>query len=110
MTLPIPEQPRPVVDAANSQNVRARWIAGIATIAGALPTFLLAFEVIAWSAEQIAAYTTFIGVVTAAVALVLGHQDVQTAEMVETQVTPVASPRDNGLVPFVPIADDFLND
>lgn len=84
-------QPRPVAHAA-------RWVAGISAIAGALPTFLLAFEVIAWTAVQIAAYGTFLGVVVGAVSIILGHN-------AESQVTPTVSPRTSEGVPLVPITE-----
>lgn len=84
-----PPQPRPVAHAA-------RWVAGISSIAGALPTFLFAFNVIDWTSEQIAAYGTFLGVVVAAVSIILGHN-------AEAQVTPVESPRNSEGVPLVPI-------
>lgn len=87
-------QPRPVVNAS-------RIVAGIAAIAGGTPTFLIAFDVIAWTAEQVAAYGTFLGVVVGSVSLILGHN-------AEGKVTPTLSPRDDQLVPLVPIADDGI--
>jgi len=87
---------RPVVNAS-------RWVAGLAAILGSLPTFLLAFGAIAWTAEQIAAYGTFLGVVVGSVSLILGLS-------AEGKVTPVETPRDNALVPLVPIADDGYED
>lgn len=82
-------QPRPVAHAA-------RWVAGISAIAGALPTFLLAFNVIAWTPEQVGAYGTFLGVVVGAVSIILGHN-------AENQVTPTAAPRSDEGIPLVPI-------
>lgn len=84
-------QPRPVAHAA-------RWVAGISAIAGALPTFLLAFEVIAWTATQVGAYGTFLGVVVGGISLILGQN-------AEAQVTPTASPRNDEGVPLVPVTD-----
>lgn len=89
-------QPRPVVNAS-------RIVAGLAAILGALPTFLLAFEVISWTAVQIAAYGTFLGVVVGSVSLILGVS-------VEEKVTPMISPRENSGSPLVPIAIDGFND
>lgn len=103
-------QPRPVVDAAQNQNTRAKWIGAIAAVLGALPSFLLAFGLIDWSGEQIAAYTAFLGVTTGAVSFVIGSSDVKTALQVESQVTPVASPRDDQGAPFVPVAIDSYED
>lgn len=85
---PVP-QPRPVAHAA-------RWVAGISSIAGALPTFLMAFDVITWTATQMGAYGTFLGVVVAAVSIILGHN-------AENQVTPTAAPRSDDGIPLVPI-------
>lgn len=82
-------QPRPVARAA-------RWVAGVSAIAGALPTLLLTFQVIAWTAEQIAAYGTFLGVVVGAISIILGTN-------AENQVTPTASPRSDDGIPLVPI-------
>lgn len=103
-------QPRLVVDAAQSQNTRAKWIGAIAAVLGALPAFLLAFAVIDWSGEQIAAYTAFLGVTTGAVSFALGASDVKTALQVESQVTPVESPRDNSGAPLVPAEIDSSGD
>lgn len=79
-------QPRPVVHAS-------RWVAGIAAILGAVPTLLLTFNVIAWTAEQMGAYGTFLGVVVGGVSLILGQN-------AESQVTPISSPQT--LVPLFP--------
>jgi hypothetical protein len=84
-----PIQPRPVAHAA-------RWVAGIAAILGGLPTVLLSFDVITWTAEQVGAYGTFLGIVVGAVAMILGVN-------VESKVTPVESPRDADGIPLVPI-------
>ena len=79
-------QPRPVVNAS-------RWVAGISTILGGIPTLLLTFEVIHWTAEQMGAYGTFLGVVVGGISLILGQN-------AEAKVTPIASPMMN--VPLVP--------
>jgi hypothetical protein len=110
MTLPIPEQPRPVVDAAESQQRRGDIIGATAAVLGGLPALLLTFGVINWSADQIAAYGVFLGVFTGAVMVIFGRRDVGTALAIEDVVTPVASPRDDDLVPLVPIANDGLED
>jgi hypothetical protein len=63
----------------------------------------MAFEVINWTGDQVGAYTTFVGVLVAAAAMFFNAE-------VAKQVTPVASPRDNGMVPLVPIANDGFED
>lgn len=90
--LMVDPQPRPVVHAS-------RWIAGLASIAGAVPTFLLTFGWIDWTGDQVAAYGTFLGVVVGGVSLILGQN-------AESQVTPISSPQT--LVPLVPVADAVL--
>lgn len=82
-------QPRPVVNAS-------RWVAGIASILGAVPAFLLAFEIIVWTGEQVGAYGAFLGVVVGGVSLILGQN-------AEAQVTPISSPQT--LVPLVPMSE-----
>lgn len=98
-------QPRPVVTAAQEQNTRSKWVGAVTAVLGALPALLIAFEVIAWSGEQIAAYTAFLGVASGAVSLATGASDVKTALAVEATVTPVASPRNNDGSELVPIVD-----
>ena len=89
-------QPRPAVKAA-------RIVAGLIVVFDGLPALLTAFNLVNWSADQWAAVNGFVGVLIAAISIWFGIQ-------VERQVTPIASPRDDSLVPLVPIADDGLDD
>ncbi|KKK52650.1 hypothetical protein LCGC14_3102780 [marine sediment metagenome] len=89
-------RPRPVVNAS-------RIIAGVAAVLGSLPTFLLSFGFISWTAEMIAAYGTFLGVVIASISLVFGLRT-------EKEVTPGSDPMTNEGTPLVPIADDGFED
>lgn len=106
----VPEQPRPVVENAHQQTLTVRIIAAAQMVLAAAPFALQAFSIINWTGDQMIAFTFFLGVVTTAALLVLGQSVRSNALQVEQQVTPVASPRDNELVPFVPIANDGLDD
>jgi hypothetical protein len=72
-------------------------------VLGSMPALFLAFGWIDWSAEQVAQYGVFLGVIAIALSRVLGVR-------VEAKVTPVANPRDDALVPLVPIANDGFED
>ena len=81
----------------------ARILGALSVLLGGLPALLLEFEVIAWTASQVAAYGTFLGISIGALALLFGVQ-------VAKAVTPTANPRDDDLVPLAPIADDGYED
>jgi hypothetical protein len=90
------KRPRPVRRAS-------QIIGGIVVILNGVPGLFLAFELIDWNAVQIGAYSTFVGVLAAGISIALGLR-------AEKAVTPVADPRDDLLVPLVPIANDGLDD
>lgn len=91
------EQDRPVVSAS-------RILGAISLLAGIFPIGATAFGwVDGWGAEQYNAYSAIVGAIVTAIALAFGIR-------VEKDVTPTSNPRDDSLVPLVPIADDFLDD
>jgi len=87
---------RPVVNAG-------RILGALSAVAGAVPILGSAFGWFTWNVEQLEAYTIAVGTVVGALALAFGVR-------VEKEVTPVGDPRDNDLVPLVPIADDGYED
>lgn len=90
------EQPRPVFNAA-------RALGALSMVLGVVPLVGTAFGWIEWTADQTNAYITAVGTVIGALALALGIR-------VEKEVTPNSNPRDNALVPLVPIANDGLEE
>jgi len=91
------QQPKPV-------RAAFLWFSGLsAIIIGAIPVLQI-FGAISWTADQIAAATGFIGFATATVGGTIA------SIYAENRVTPVSNPRDNSLVPLVPIADDGFED
>jgi len=104
------DQPRPVVDAAANQKRRGDIIGAIALVLGGVPALILLFDMDALTAAQVSGITLFLGLLTTAAMVLFARQDLKTALNVETQVTPVASPRDDEGVPFVPIALDSFED
>lgn len=89
-------QQRPVVTAS-------RLLGSVSMILGVLPIAGSAFFGWDWNGDQLEAYTAISATVVSAIALALGVR-------VEKTVTPTASPRDDGLVPLVPIANDSFED
>lgn len=104
------EQPRPVVDAAADQKRRGDIIGAIALVLGGIPALILLFSAEALTAVQVAGITAFLGLLTSAAMVLFARADLKTALAVETQVTPVMSPRDDEGAPFVPIALDSYED
>lgn len=91
------DRPQPV-------NWAGRITAALALLMNGTPPLLLEFGVIDWSASQMAAFQGWAGgVLVAAVAIILGQRAAD-------QVTPVSDPRDDALVPLVPIANDGFED
>jgi hypothetical protein len=66
----------------------ASILSAILLLAGSAPALLLAFGAIDWTAEQVAQYGVFLGVVAVALSQAMGVK-------VEAKVTPVANPRDD---------------
>ena len=99
-------RPRPVVNTAHKETVAARVVAGSAAILGGLPALLIGFGLVDWGATEVAAYSTFLGLVTGGVLTMLGQQTKKNALEVEAQVTPVHDPMGDAGTPLVPIADD----
>ena len=90
-------QPRPVITAA-------RTLGAVSLLLGLFPVGAIAFGwVDGWGPDQFAAYTALSGGGITALSLLLGVR-------VETQVTPTESPRDDDLIPLVPIGVDGAND
>ena len=89
-------QPRPVVNAS-------RILGAASMVLGVVPMVGSAFGWVDWNVDQVSAYTLSVGTVIGAIALVFGIR-------VEKEVTPMTSPRDDALVPLVPIANDGLDD
>ena len=89
-------QQRPAVSAS-------RILGALSLLAGVVPIGGSAFLGWDWSPDQLEAYTAIVGTAISAVALAFGIR-------VEKEVTPVANPRDDGLVPLVPIANDAYED
>lgn len=94
--MPEPTQPRPVM-------IAARWIAGLSVIGQGWIPLALEFGWIDWTASQISQVSVFIGVLTGAIAYIMGLN-------AESKVTPTESPRDDELVPLVPVASDGAQD
>ena len=84
-------------------NWASRITAAVAILAGLVPTVGRAFEWLSWNATQVDAYILAANGILAAVAIILGLDATR-------KVTPVADPRDDGLAPLVPVADDYLDD
>ena len=87
------QQPRPVVDAAATETKTSRIIAAVAGVIGVVPATLLSFDLITWTAEQVAQYGTTLGLFVALALVFAGQQTKANALRVESEVTPVASPR-----------------
>lgn len=84
------------------------WAARITSAATVLfngtPPLLIEFEYLDWTVNQLAAWEAFVGgVLIAALGIMLGQRS-------SREVTPTSDPRDNALVPLVPIANDSLED
>lgn len=91
------KRPQPV-------NWAARITGAAALLLNGTPPLLLEFDVIEWSAAQMGAFQVWAGgVLVAAISILLGQR-------ASHEVTPTSDPRDDSLVPLVPIADDVLED
>lgn len=85
-------------------NWGARITAATALLVNGTPPLLLEFGLVDWSASQTAAFQGWAGgVLVAALSVILGVRATQ-------KVTPVEDPRDDALVPLVPIANDAFED
>lgn len=89
----IPDQPRPVVDAAATETKTGRIIAAVSAVLAAIPATLIEFEVITWTAGQVAQYGVILGLGVALALVLAGEKTKQNALAVEAQVTPIASPQ-----------------
>lgn len=90
------KQPRPVVNAS-------RLLGALSLVLGVVPVAGSAFFGWEWSADQVEAYTVVVGTFISAIALAFGVR-------VEREVTPTSNPRDDGLAPLVPTANDGFED
>lgn len=91
------KRPQPV-------NWASRIIAAASVLINGTPPLLLEFGLIDWTAPQVAQFQGWVGgVALASIAILLGLNTTK-------KVTPVTDPRDNALVPLVPIADDGIDD
>jgi hypothetical protein len=84
------QQPRPVINAF-------RWVVAMQMVIGPGIALLRIFEMVVWTADQMAQVNAFAAVVVGAVAYGLGLR-------AEAEVTPVASPRNNEGETLAPIA------
>lgn len=84
------DRPQPVQNAS-------RLVGAFVLIANGLPPLLMTFGVFQWTVDQVNAYNTFIGVLVAAAAVILGVK-------VSNLTTPVSDPMDNQGNPLVPAA------
>lgn len=85
-------------------NWAARITGAAALLLNGTPPLLIEFEWIEWTVNQLAAWEAFVGgVLVAALSILSGQR-------ASREVTPVSDPKDNSLVPLVPIADDVLED
>ncbi len=96
------EQPRPVVDAASFQKRRQDVIGAAMGVVFFIPTMLLLYDPDLLTAAQLAGTTTFLGLISGALMVIVGRVDYKTALKVETQVTPSASAMSDDGVPLVP--------
>ena len=80
-----------------------RIVSGISLLIGAGLPGLQLFGFVDWTADQMAFVAGFNATALGVIAYVLGLNT-------EAKVTPVDSPRDNALVPLVPIANDGFED
>lgn len=78
---------------------KSRLLGAASMVLGLVPMIGRAFFGLEWTPEQVEIYSVAVGTVVAAVALLFGVQ-------VEKVVTPVAAPRNDDLVPLVPVAPD----
>ena len=85
-------QSRPVVDAAATETKTSRIIAAVAGVLGVVPATLLSFDLINWTAEQVAQYGTTLGLFVALALVFAGQQTKANALRVESEVTPVDNP------------------
>lgn len=91
------KRPQPV-------NWGARIIAASSLLLNGTPPLLLEFEVIDWTASQVATFQGWAGgVALAAIAIIIGQESAR-------RVTPTSDPRDDGMAPLVPTADDWIDD
>ncbi len=97
-----PERPRPVVDAASSQKRRQDIIGAVMGVVFGIPTLVLLFSPDLVTPLQLAGLFSFFGLISAALMVVVGRADYQTALKVEVEVTPGESPQDKDGVPLVP--------
>ena len=95
-------QPRPVVDAAATETKTSRVIAAVAGLLGVVPATLLSFDIITWTAEQVAQYATTLGLLVALALVFAGQQTKANALRVESEVTPVANPMLTKVVELIP--------
>lgn len=85
-------------------NWGARITGAAALVLNGTPPLLLEFEVIDWTAAQMATFQGWAGgVLVAAVSVLLGVNATR-------KVTPTSDPRDDGMAPLVPTADDWIDD
>lgn len=91
------KRPRPLRIAAAA----VAFVSGV--VLGVIPV-LQGFDVIDWSAQQVGLVQTFVGTVGG------GLTALFAAIWSERRVTPTGDPRDDDLVPFVPIANDGHED
>lgn len=80
------------------------WFSSVVTLVVAVFPVLQIFGVINWTGDQMAAVTGFLGLAVSTIGGTIA------SIYSENRVTPVAAPRDNSLVPLVPIANDGLED
>ncbi len=97
-----PERPRPVVDAASSQRRRQDIIGAVMAVVFFVPTLLLLYDPNLLTAAQLAGTSTFLGLISGALMVVVGRADYKQALKIEAEVTPGESPQDKDGVPLVP--------
>ena len=95
-------QPRPVVDAAANETRTSRIIAAVSGVLGVVPATLLSFDIINWTAEQVAQYGTTLGLFVALALVFAGQATKTNALRVESEVTPIASPMLTQVVELIP--------
>lgn len=93
-------------DVKQPQPVRAAFLifSGVVVIVNSAVPVLVLLNVVSFTADQIAGIQAFLGTVTATVGATIA------SIYAENRVTPVAAPRNNELVPLVPVAGDGYED
>lgn len=109
------KRPRPV-------RVMVAVIAGANMLALAVIPVLIGFEAIDWTPTQIGLVQTLIGTATVVIGgIIAAFQGSPTNPLTRVQsalhisptefrVTPTSDPRDSGMTPLVPTADDWVDD